>query len=109
MWAAAYRLELPTRGHNTNNILEANNRVFKDVLMGWVMAYNIVHALRRLVDDLDRVFADRIADRITPQFSLEVNGRRRRVLRAQPHSSLCAGVCEEGAARYAGQGLRGGR
>ncbi|KAL3176460.1 hypothetical protein MRX96_010256 [Rhipicephalus microplus] len=41
-WVQLYRLDVLTRGHNTNNIAEATIRVLKDIILNRVKAFNAV-------------------------------------------------------------------
>lgn len=41
-WCLSYRKESPTRGHNTNNLVEASIRVIKDIILQRCKAFNVV-------------------------------------------------------------------
>ncbi|KAL3254426.1 hypothetical protein MRX96_054177 [Rhipicephalus microplus] len=41
-WVQLYRLDVLTRGHNTNNFAEATIRVLKDIILNRVEAFNAV-------------------------------------------------------------------
>ena len=41
-WVLAYRQNLLTRQNNTNNYAEASIRIFKDTVLCWTKAFNVV-------------------------------------------------------------------
>ena len=43
LWALCLRSDLPTRGINTNNFLEAANRVLKDKVLFRIKAHSLTH------------------------------------------------------------------
>lgn len=61
-WSIGYRQEagLSTRGHNTNNIAEAQFLVLKETLLQRVKEYNIVSLFEKLTDDLDNHYSNRL-------------------------------------------------
>lgn len=53
-WCICYRNQFPTHGHNTNNIVEASIRVFKDIVLERCKAFNSA----ALVDFICKILED---------------------------------------------------
>jgi len=53
-WCICYRTQFPTHGHNTNNIVEASIRVFKDIVLERCKAFNSA----ALVDFICKILED---------------------------------------------------
>lgn len=51
-WCTAYRTDIMSRGHNTNNYTEASIRIFKDVILQRCKAFNVC----ALIDFLSEIF-----------------------------------------------------
>ena len=61
-WAICYRDELPLRGNNTNNFVEAAMRVLKDKVFYRCKAFNIVQLLDFLVTRFPEYYSTRLID-----------------------------------------------
>lgn len=59
-WCHNYRKELLTRGHNTNNYVEASIRIFKDLILHRCKAFNSVALLEFVVKILEAYHIRRI-------------------------------------------------
>lgn len=59
-WCVAYRQDCLTRGHNTNNLVEASIRVFKDVVLKRCKAFNPVALAEFVVKVLEKHHQRRI-------------------------------------------------
>ncbi len=53
-WAMCYRVELPLRGNNTNNLCEAQFLVIKDTILNRQKEVNIVGLMDKLTNELDQ-------------------------------------------------------
>ncbi|KAK3924821.1 Rab5 GDP/GTP exchange factor [Frankliniella fusca] len=60
-WALCFRLELLTRGHQTNNFCEAIMRLIKGLILGRLKAYNTVQLFHILCEDMDSHFKTKLA------------------------------------------------
>ena len=52
-WVLAYRSNLPVRGNNTNNYVEAQFLVIKDEILNRVKEYNVVGLVDKLTTNLE--------------------------------------------------------
>ncbi|KAL3193814.1 hypothetical protein MRX96_000107 [Rhipicephalus microplus] len=59
-WVQLYRLDVLTRGHNTNNFAEATIRVLKDIILNRVEAFNAVALVDSVALVWDIYFESRI-------------------------------------------------
>jgi len=66
-WAVCYRKNLQIHGHNTNNIVEASIRIFKDIVLERCKAFNAA-ALFDIV------------------FNVLENYRKRRLIKCSPYT-----------------------
>lgn len=60
-WALAYRDE-KIRGHHTNNFSEANIRIFKDVVLSRVKAYNVISLVDFCATGLEQYHVTKLRD-----------------------------------------------
>ncbi|KAH8041434.1 hypothetical protein HPB51_015492 [Rhipicephalus microplus] len=81
-WVQLYRLDVLTRGHNTNNFAEATIRVLKDVILNRVEAFNAVP----LVDSVALVWEKYFESRYPPATPTAV---------LQPINYCTSGCCRE--------------
>ncbi|KAH8021050.1 hypothetical protein HPB51_012334 [Rhipicephalus microplus] len=59
-WVQLYRLDVLTRGHNTNNFVEATTRVLKDIILNRVEAFNAVALVDSVALVWEKYFESRI-------------------------------------------------
>ncbi|KAL3199667.1 hypothetical protein MRX96_001418 [Rhipicephalus microplus] len=59
-WVQLYRLEVLTRGHNTNNFAEATIRVLKDIILNRVEAFNAAALVDSMALVWEKYFESRI-------------------------------------------------
>lgn len=59
-WCICFRENLTTRGHNTNNIVEASIRIFKDCILIRCKAYNMVSLLHFIAYNLENYHTRRL-------------------------------------------------
>ncbi|KAH8034017.1 hypothetical protein HPB51_018528 [Rhipicephalus microplus] len=59
-WVQLYRLDVLTRGHNTNNFAEATRRVLKDIILNRVEAFNAVALVDSVALVWEKYFESRI-------------------------------------------------
>ncbi|KAL3216470.1 hypothetical protein MRX96_033051 [Rhipicephalus microplus] len=59
-WVQLYRLDVLTRGHNTNNFAEATIRVLKDIILNRVEAFNAVALVDSVALVWEKYFESRI-------------------------------------------------
>ncbi|KAL3187606.1 hypothetical protein MRX96_025096 [Rhipicephalus microplus] len=59
-WVQLYRLDVLTRGHNTNNFAEATIRVLKDIILNRVKAFNAVALVDSVALVWEKYFESRI-------------------------------------------------
>ncbi|KAL3189856.1 hypothetical protein MRX96_020871 [Rhipicephalus microplus] len=59
-WVQLYRLDVLTRGHNTNNFAEATIRVLKDIILNRVEAFNAVALIDSVALVWEKYFESRI-------------------------------------------------
>ncbi|KAL3186341.1 hypothetical protein MRX96_028059 [Rhipicephalus microplus] len=59
-WVQLYRLDVLTRGHNTNNFAEATIRVLKDVILNRVEVFNAVPLIDSVAVVWEKYFESRI-------------------------------------------------
>ncbi|KAL3190264.1 hypothetical protein MRX96_019803 [Rhipicephalus microplus] len=59
-WVQLYRLDVLTRGHNTNNFAEATIRVLKDIILNRVEAFNAVAFVDSVALVWEKYFESRI-------------------------------------------------
>ena len=59
-WASAYRRNLPVRGNNTQNYVEAQFRVLKDEIVHRVRCYNSVELTEKVTIDLENHYRDKL-------------------------------------------------
>ena len=62
MWAVCYRVQLPVRGNNTNNYVEAFMRVLKDQIFERVRAYNPIQLLDFMMSRMIGYYERRLTD-----------------------------------------------
>ena len=62
MWAVCYRVQLPVRGNNTNNYVEAFMRVLKDQIFERVRAYNPIKLLDFMMSRMIGYYERRLTD-----------------------------------------------
>ncbi|XP_043199331.1 uncharacterized protein LOC122369031 [Amphibalanus amphitrite] len=72
-WALCLRTDVPTRGHNTNNIVESAFRVLKDSVLYRTRAFNLLQLFDFVTVQLSKHYARRACD--------VANGRQRAALR----------------------------
>lgn len=72
-WCTAFRQHLPIGAHDTNNIIEANNRVVKLCVFNYIKAFNIVHCAKLMIEKVDSIYADRILSMLNRKFDLQVS------------------------------------
>ena len=58
-WASAYRCNLPVRGNNTQNYVEAQFRVLKDEIVHRVRCYNSVELIEKVTVDLENHYRNK--------------------------------------------------
>jgi hypothetical protein len=59
-WAMCYRVELPLRGNNTNNLCEAQFLVIKDTILNRQKEVNIVGLMDKLTNELDQHYSNKL-------------------------------------------------
>jgi len=64
-WALYSRQELPTRGNNTNNMVESAFRVLKDKVLERTRAYSVPQLFSFVTDSIDRYFSSKILTNIS--------------------------------------------
>ena len=62
MWAVCYRVQLPVRGNNMNNYVEAFMRVLKDQIFERVRAYNPIQLLDFMMSRMIGYYERRLTD-----------------------------------------------
>ncbi|XP_067264285.1 uncharacterized protein [Chanodichthys erythropterus] len=61
-WALSYRRDLPTRGNQTNNYVEAAMRVLKDKILQRTKAFNLPQLFNLFVTRLEMYYEARVTD-----------------------------------------------
>ena len=51
-----------TRGNHTNNYAEAGMRVLKEIVFGWVKAYNLIQMFQFVTTTMEAYFTNRLLD-----------------------------------------------
>ena len=59
-WTMCYRVELPLRGNNTNNLCEAQFLVIKDTILSRQKEVNIVGLMDKLTNELDQHYSNKL-------------------------------------------------
>lgn len=59
-WALCYRISLPMRGNNTNNLCEAQFLVIKDEILNHQKEVNVVALVDKLTTDLDQHYCNKL-------------------------------------------------
>ena len=59
-FALCFRSHLPLRGNNTNNFVEAQFLVLKDVILRRTKEYNVVALLEKLLKDMEQHYKDKL-------------------------------------------------
>ena len=60
MWAFAYRKNILVRGHNTNNFAEASFRIFKDIILKRLKAFNIISLMNFITQNLEEHYSSKL-------------------------------------------------
>ena len=71
-WATAFRRDLPTWGHNTNNICEGNFFAAKFVIFKGIRAFNLFQLVCTISSRYDAHYSDRIVRYVNKDFDMEV-------------------------------------
>ena len=59
-WAMCYRVELPLRGNNTNNLCEAQFLVIKDTILNRQKEVNVVGLMDKFTNELDQHYSNKL-------------------------------------------------
>ena len=62
LWGLCLRNDVPTRGINTNNFLEAANRVLKEKILGRIKAFSLTHLSDIVFGDFSEHYCIRLTD-----------------------------------------------
>ena len=61
-WAICLQLELPTRGHHTNNYVESAMRILKEKVFYRLKAYNVTQMVSFVTTRLEEYYIRRLTD-----------------------------------------------
>ena len=59
-WALSFRVELLTRGNNTNNYVERSFGILKDIIFARTQAYNLVQVFQFVVTNMEEFYERRL-------------------------------------------------
>ena len=59
-WAMCYRVELPLRGNNTNNLCETQFLVIKDTILNRQKEVNVVGLIDKFTNELDQHYSNKL-------------------------------------------------